>query len=188
MLEARLAEENFVEPLANMMVALNKQFLDVPHEVKILGTDATINPITGFPLPQEPITIDNMEDVNHDYRARAVGSTQMLGKQMQQNQLMTLMQIMGGNPVGMQMVNWTAFFRQVFDSFQLRNVDELLNPSPTQLNMMAAMQGQGQGGGEGEQELTPEQQFQQAVERQGGGDMPPELMQNVMNQAQGMAQ
>lgn len=187
MLEARLAEENFVEPLANMMVALNKQFLDVPHEVKILGNDAIVNPITGFPLPQEPITIDNMEDVNHDYRARAVGSTQMLGKQMQQNQLMTLMQVMGGNPVGMQMVNWTAFFRQVFDAFQLRNVDELLNPSPTQLNMMAAQQGQG-GGGQQEQGPDIEQQIQQASDKVGYGDVPPELMQSIMSQAQGVAQ
>ena len=179
MLEARLAEENFVEPLANMFVSLNKQLLPIPKEVRILGSDAMVNPITGFPLPKEPITIDSLDDINHDYRARAVGSSQMVGRQMLQNQLMTLMQVMGANPVGMQMVNWTAFFRQVFDAFQLRNVDELLNPSPTQLNQMAAMQGGGQ-------KPTPEDEFNEAAKP--GGDMPPDVLQNVMAEAAGMTQ
>jgi len=141
MLEARLAEEGFVEPMANMFVSLNKQFLTIPKEVRILGTDATVNPVTGFPLPQQAVTIDDISDINHDYRARAVGSTQMMGRAMMQQQLIGLMQVISANPVGMQMVNWTAYFRQMFDAFQLRNVDELLNPGPTQVNQAAQQQG-----------------------------------------------
>lgn len=136
MLEARLAEECFVEPLADLFVAMNKQFLPVPKEIRILGSDAMINPITGMRFPTQTTTMQ-LDDIVHDYRARAVGSTQMLGKQLQQQQLMTLMQVAGGNPVAAQMINWTAFIRQLFEVFDLKNVDELLLTEPTQMNKAA---------------------------------------------------
>jgi hypothetical protein len=135
-LESRLAEEGFVEPLANMFVALNRQFLSVPMQVPILGSDAVVNPITGYPMPQEPIDMD-LSDINHNYKARAVGATQMLGKGAKQQNLLALMQIMGGNPVGAAMVNWAAFLRQVFEAFDMRNFDELINQQPTQAGQAA---------------------------------------------------
>lgn len=131
MLESVLADEGFVEPLANTFRALNRQFLNVPHEVKIMGTDAMVNPVTGLPLPQEPVEI-NLEDINMDYRARAVGSIHMLGKEYRQQSLMLLLQTMSAHPVAAQLVNWNAFFRQIFQAFEFRNLDELFMNQPNQ--------------------------------------------------------
>jgi hypothetical protein len=136
MLEARLAEEGFVEPLANKFRQLNRQYLKVPHEVKILGSVATVNPITGYPLPQEPQIVD-LADLNPDYRARAMGATQMLGKNVRQQNLIAVLQAASANPVATQMVNWANFFRLIFRAFDLDNTDELLNQQPTMAGMGA---------------------------------------------------
>jgi hypothetical protein len=170
MLEARLAEEGFVEPLANMFRALNKQFLQVPRLVKILGSDAMVNPITGFPLPQEPVEVD-YDTINNDYQARAVGSTQMLSRAMKQQNLVTLLQAVSANPIAAQMVNWSAFFRQTFEAFDMKNLDELLMPGPTQLAMM----GQGQ-------EQSPDQAISQGLS---GGDIPNDVMAGVTEELAG---
>jgi hypothetical protein len=175
MLEARLAEEGFVEPLANMFRALNKQFLKVPKEVRIMGSDAVVNPITGFPLPQEPVQI-NLEDFYPDYRARAVGATQMLSRALKQQNLLALLQVMGSNPTAAAMVNWTGFFRQIFETLDLKNPDELLLTAPTQLNQLGAGDGRGQSGDEA---LSTQLQ---------GGDMPPEVMQQVQAEMMGSMQ
>lgn len=124
MLEARLAEEGFVEPLADMFVALNKQYLPLPKQIPILGSGAIINPITGLPLPQEPTNI-TPEDISHDYKARAIGATQMLGKAVKQQNMMAALQSVSAHPIGLQIINWVAFFRQYFEVLDLKNVDEL---------------------------------------------------------------
>lgn len=167
MLEARLAEEAFIEPLANQFRDLNKQFLSVPHEVKILGTDAQTNPITGFPVPQTP-TVLSLEDINHDYRAHAVGATQMLGRQIRQQNLVLLLQTMQVNPAAMQLINWSSFLRQMFEAFDVRNPDELFNPNPTMVNQDA---------GQPEKEMSPEEKESAAM---APGDMPPEALQEMM--------
>jgi hypothetical protein len=125
MLEARLSEEDFVEPLANMFRALDRQYLTLPHEVQILGSVSVINPITGLPMPQEPVVID-LSDLHPEYRARAVGATQQLGKAVRQQNLISVMQAMSANPVMLQSVNWANFARQIFNAFDFQNVDELL--------------------------------------------------------------
>jgi hypothetical protein len=136
MLESRLAEEGFVEPLANGFVDLNKQFLSVPKEVKILGSASTVNPVTGLPYPPEPVTV-GLEDINHNFRAQAVGSTQMLGKSVRQQNMMLALQAVSQNPVAIKMVNWAAFFRQFFQTLDLTNLDELLVQNVPMVNQMA---------------------------------------------------
>ena len=175
MLETRLAEEGFVEPLANMFVALNRQFLPVPMQVPILGSDAVVNPITGYPMPQEPIDFD-LEDINHNYKARAVGATQMLGKNAKQQNMLALMQIMGGNPVGAQMVNWASFLKQVFEAFDMRNFDELINQQPTQ----AGQAGQEQGNPMDKLMAPPE-----LGTSPGYGDIPPDVTSQMLQQVEG---
>lgn len=140
MLEARIAEEGFIEPLANAFRSLDRQFLDLPHEVKILGSGATINPITGLPYPQERQSLD-FDDLVPDYRARAVGATQMISKSNRQQNCVSLLQMMSANPVLMQMVNWASFARQMFDLFDFKNVDELLVQQVPMVNQMAQEQG-----------------------------------------------
>lgn len=164
MLEARLAEEAFVEPLANAFRHLNRQYLKVPHEVRILGSAAMMDPMTGLPMPQEPIPID-IGDLNPDYRARAVGSTQMLGKSTRQQNMITVLQAMTANPALVGMVNWGNFAKQIFDAFDMQNPDSLLNPQLTMMNQMAMGGGAPAGpeaggapGGEvGLPQLNPEQ-------------------------------
>jgi hypothetical protein len=125
MLEARVAEEMFIEPLANSFRNLDRQFLQMPKEIQILGSLSMTNPITGLPMPQEPTTVD-YDDIAPDYRARAVGATQMLGRSVRQQNLLGLLQIMSANPAMLQLVNWANFARQAFDLFDFKNVEELL--------------------------------------------------------------
>jgi hypothetical protein len=94
--------------------------------VKMLGDRTAINPVTGLPLPPEPVVL-NHEDVTPDYRARAVGATQMIGKSIRQQNIMQLLQAMSANPALMQLVNWTSFARQMFQLFDFDNITELLN-------------------------------------------------------------
>lgn len=168
MLEARIAEEGFVEPLANMFRALNKQFLTIPKMVKILGSSAQTNPITGMAMPQEPIEID-YDTINNDYQARAVGATQILSKGIKQQNLVTLLQAVSANPVAAQMVNWNAFFHQLFTTFDMKNIDELLLTQPSQA------------GRAGQEAQSPDEVIQQGL----GGDIPPEVMQQITQQMQG---
>ena len=141
MLEARLAEEGFVEPLGNAFRDLNKQYLKTPHTRNILGSAAITNPITGLPYPQEPTTL-SLADINHDYQAQAVGASQMLGRSIKQQNAIALLQATSAHPVGMQMVNWAAFFRQLFDLFDMKNVDDLLVKNVPAINQAAQEQGQ----------------------------------------------
>jgi hypothetical protein len=123
--EARLLEEQFVEPLANDFRSRDRLMLDLPAEIKILGSLASINPTTGLQYEPENATVD-ADDLAPDYRARAVGASQMLSRSVRQQNLVSLLQMMSANPVLMQTVNWTNFARQAFELFDFKNVNELL--------------------------------------------------------------
>jgi hypothetical protein len=175
MLEARLAEEGFVEPLANAFRELDRQYLTFPHEVKILGSSAVINPVTGLPLPQEQVKI-GLEDLAPEYRARAVGATQMLGKGVRQQNLISVLQALSANPVMLQAINWVAFARKLLDAFDLTGSD-LINQQMTLLNQMSMQQGQGgQGQPEQGQEAYP------GAPQNGGGmeALNPEILSAMM--------
>jgi hypothetical protein len=116
-------------------------WLSMPHKIKILGSMATVNPITGLPLPPETIEVD-YDDLAPDYRARAIGSSQMIGRQVRQQNMMTLLQIMSANPAMLQLVNWGNFARQAFEVFDFKNVDELLVNQVPMVNALAAQSGQ----------------------------------------------
>lgn len=134
--EARLLEEQFVEPMADDFRELDRLYLDTPHEVKILGSVAKVNPITGLPYPAEPVTVGD-DDLVPDYRARAVGASQMLSKSNKQQNMVSLLQMMSANPALVQMVNWANFARQMFEVFDMKNVDDLLVRQVPMINQMA---------------------------------------------------
>ena len=140
-LEARLAEEQFLEPLANAFRKMDQWWLALPKEIKILGSIATINPITGLPYPQQPETVD-YDDLVPDYRARAVGASQMIGRSIRQQNFLGLLQMMSSNPVLLQLVNWSNFARQAFELFDFSNVNELLVNTVPQINQVAQEGGQ----------------------------------------------
>jgi hypothetical protein len=138
--ESRILEEQFVEPLANGFRDLDRMLLTTPHEVRILGSLASVDPVTGLPLPPERVTIDE-EDLAPDYRARAVGASQALGKSVRQQNVLQLVQIMSSNPAMMQLVNWANFARQTFQMFDMKNVDELLVNQVPAVNQLAEQAG-----------------------------------------------
>lgn len=129
MLEAKLAEECFVEPLCDMMYSLDKQFLTVPHKLKILGSDGVVDPITGATFPQQPVTVD-LEDLNTDYRARAQGATQMIGKAARRADVMQLQGLLQSNPVAVAGATWSSWFRYVFKVFDIPNYEAFLGKMP----------------------------------------------------------
>jgi len=135
-LEARMAEEGFIEPLANAFRSLDRLLLPLPHEIKILGSLATINPVTGLPYPPENTRID-YEDLAPDYRARAVGASQMMGRSVRQQNMLGLLQMMSSNPALMQLVNWANFARQAFLLFDFTSVEELLVKQVPMVNQIA---------------------------------------------------
>ncbi len=147
LLESRIYEEILLEPLANMFVALDKQFLDLPVEVLILGDAAQIDPVTNMPIPASRETLDGY-DLTANYAARALGATMGLSKDMKQNNLMQLLQALS-SPLGqslMGQINAVNFFRGIFKEFDVPNINEIFQTNPM-LNsmMMQASGGQGMG-------------------------------------------
>jgi hypothetical protein len=139
-LEARMAEEGFIEPLANAFRSLDRLLLPLPHEIKILGSLASTNPITGLPYPAEQVQVD-YDDLAPDYRARAVGASQMMGRSVRQQNMLGLLQMMSSNPALMQLVNWANFARQAFELFDFTNVNELLVQQVPVVNQIAQENG-----------------------------------------------
>ncbi len=139
-LEARLAEEQFIEPLANAFRKMDQWWLPVPYQQKILGSIATVNPVTGLPYPQTMEQID-YDDLVPDYRARAVGASQMIGRNVRQQNFLGLLQMMSSNPVMLQLVNWANFARQAFELFDFPNVNELLVTQVPMVNQLAQQGG-----------------------------------------------
>lgn len=150
LMESRLFEESFLEPLADAFVDLNRQFMTQDREVFILGENAVTDPNTGNPIPMQMREIVSGWDLVPNYEAHAVGSTQQLGKMQRQQNITFLLQAASTNPIVASAVNWLAFFRQTFREFDMDNVNELI-ASPEQMQKMMEMQ---KGGGQG----RPEQQ------------------------------
>jgi hypothetical protein len=140
--EQTLADEEFIAPLANAFRQLDRQFLDLPHEVKILGSLATINPITGMPYQPERVSVD-FDDLVPDYRARAVGASQMIGRNVRQQNMLQLLQLFSQVPEIRSTMLWGNWARQVSELFDVRNVNELFaqNQIPL-LNQVADQSGQ----------------------------------------------
>jgi len=167
MLEIQLAEKGFLEPMAMAIRAENRQFLKLPHQVAILGSDAVVNPFTGMPLPQEPTVIDHF-DVAMDYRVRAVGSTQMLGKQAQQMNWTNTLGVVGQIPAAQAMLNWAAVLAYTFKVNDIPNVKDFFAQGGVvpQVNQIG-------------QEQDPNAAVNQAAQE--GGEIPPELQQMFNN-------
>ena len=140
-LEGRLAEEGFIEPLANNFRRMDRMWLSLPREIKILGRGGEINSLTGLPYAPEAVTVD-YDDLVPDYRARALGASQMAGRSARQQNLLGLLQMMSSNPALAQLVNWANFARQAFELFDFKNVDELLVQQVPMVNQIAQETGQ----------------------------------------------
>jgi len=130
MLESRLFEEGFLEPLADQFVDLNRQFMTEDREVFILGPNATTDPVTGLPVPATTRQTITGWDLVPNYEARAVGASTRLGRAARQQNLTFLLQAASANPISAAAVNWINFFRQIFREFEIENVNELIQSQP----------------------------------------------------------
>lgn len=151
LMESRLFEEAFLEPLGNAFVDLNRQFMTQEKEVFILGENAVIDPLTGKPIPMEQRQRVGGWDLVPNYEAYATGATQQLNRVQRQQNLTFLMQAASTNPMVASAVNWMTFFRQLFTEFEMPNVNELI-ASPQEMERMMAMS---QGGGQEQQSEVP---------------------------------
>lgn len=151
MLESRIYEENMLEAIANLFSALSLQFLEPPVEVLILGDGAMLDPDTGMPIAASRETLSGY-DLFPRYSARALGATMGLSKQMQQQNLLSLLQALG-TPLGqslMGQINSINFFRGIFRIFEVPNINEIfvVNPALQQYMQSPELQ-QMMGGGAG---------------------------------------
>lgn len=160
-LESRLADEGFVTKLADAFHRMNKLWLSLPAQATRLGSVATVNPVTGFPIEESP-EID-YDDLNADFKIRAVGSSQMIGKAQRRQDYVQLVQVLGAIPQMAMLINWANMARQGFEIHDFKNISELMNTQQTMLNTM--VQGQGGGGEAG-----------------AGGQMLPQLSPDILGQ------
>ena len=145
LLESRLYEETLLEPLANMFMALDRQFLELPVEVLILADGALVDPVTNSPIPGSREVLDGY-DLVPNYGARAMGSSTALSKSMKQQNLIQLLQAMA-SPLGQQVmgqINAVNFFRGIFREFEIPNINELFSSQPS-LQQLAMQASGGQG-------------------------------------------
>jgi len=150
MLESRIYEENMLEAIANQFCSLSKQFLEPPVEVMILGDGAMIDETTGQPYPASRETL-SAYDMLPNYSARAMGATMGLSKQMQQQNMLQLLQALG-TPLGqslMGQINAVNFFRGIFKTFEVPNINEIfvVNPMLQQFMQSPELSGMLQGRG-----------------------------------------
>ena len=165
-LESLIIEQGMVEPLANAFWEMDRRLLPKPY-TKFIGSMALVNPTTGLPY-HERVTVDE-DDFVSDYKARAVGASQMMGRNVRQQNYMALTQLLQTNPAAMQVINWVAWLREGFQLFDYRNIDDFFNQQIPMLNQMAAQVGMG----------SPPEGGQPGAES--GTTMPP-LSQNVLGQ------
>jgi hypothetical protein len=138
-MESLIIEQGFVEPLANGFWELDRRLLPKPY-TKILGSMALTNPITGLPY-NERVTVDE-DDFVSDYRARAVGASQMIGRNIRKQDYIALLQVLSANQAILQLVNWAAFVKQGFELFDFPNVNDFIVQQVPMINQMAAQTGQ----------------------------------------------
>ncbi len=152
MMESRIFEESFLEPMVDWMVDANRQFMTSEREVFILGENAITDPVTGEQIPVTSRETISGWDLVPNYEAHAVGATTQLNRVQRQQNITFLLQAMGGNPMVSSAVNWIPFIRQVCREFELENVNELV-ATPQQMMQMMQMQ---QGGGQAPEDQTSE--------------------------------
>jgi hypothetical protein len=138
MLESRIYEEAYLERLGNLFVALDKQFLEAPVEVMILGDSAEMDPVTQSPINATRVALDEY-DLTMNYYARAMGATTGLSKSMRRQDLIQLLTAMG-TPMGqsvMQQINAVNFWRGIFREFEVPNINEIFSVNPALQQLLA---------------------------------------------------
>jgi hypothetical protein len=160
-MEARIAENQWIEPLAMKFVKLNRMFLPFPKSIRMIGASAVLDPLTLRPIPSD-IDMIQVNDMLPDYDARAMGVLHSIGRGAQFEKMLMLMQTAQTNPILIQLVNWVNFWRQLLIMSDVPNPDELMGTEGIVMQAVAgAVGGVLQGGmaqtGPGGATTTPPQ-------------------------------
>lgn len=159
LLGCRLAEKQWLEPLARRFLELDRKFLSMPQTIRMIGAAGLIDPITLQPIPPEDLTL-GVNDLIPDYDYTAIGATRQMGIMARQQSMGMLQQQVQSNPVGLAITDWVAFFRQLYKAHEIPNMDQLLRSEAVQWQalMQAQMVLAGGGGpsGSGQPKSGPE--------------------------------
>lgn len=112
-LKTKLTEESGFHEIINQIISLNQQFIDTETEINILGADNT--------LVTEKVSPD---DILGEWEIVALGSSQeaTLNKEIRQNQMIQLLNVISQNPY----VNQQEFLKRLFEVFDMKNINQLI--------------------------------------------------------------
>lgn len=136
-LEVILLENNVIVPLAEGIQDLNRQYLPMPRIVRRLGPSAVLDDDTGQPIASDP-EIMTLDDLNVDAKAYAVGSSRLLGKQAQFQNLTAGGQFAMQNPYVAMQTNWNGFMSRYWKALDV-NPQEVMLGKINATNALAAM-------------------------------------------------
>jgi len=150
-MESHLCEKGWLEPTADRIRSMNRQFLSLPKQVRMIGSMANRDAY-GVDI-SEGISVD-YEDLWPNYKARAVGATQNLLHVNSKQDVSQFIQMTSANPMLMQAINWGNFAREILPIFGVRNVDKVLQQlQPGLADTVQSLMGGG--GGPGQIPNTP---------------------------------
>lgn len=132
LLESMIYERGYLEKYADMMVMLDKQFLEMPVEVLILGDNSKLDPVTGEPIANTREALSDW-DMVPNYAARAMGATSALDESTRQSALMALAPQVAANPTIAGSINMLNFWRGIFREFEIPNINEIFKKADNPL-------------------------------------------------------
>lgn len=129
-LSVRLSETGGFYDMNNQILRLLQQYVDHDLEVMILGDDGKLQP-----------DIVSPEDILGEWDIVAIGSSlePNANKEIRQTQLVQLYNIIQARPD----VNHSALLRNIFEAFDMRNMDEIFNVQQQPMAQQDATQMQG---------------------------------------------
>lgn len=170
-LEAKLFERQVIEGLVDDIRMLNRQFLQMPRMVDLIGANALRDPDTGEMLPPESPAMVDIQDINANHRIRAIGASNMLSKSMLRQDYLAAMQGIAAIPGAMQRTNWVAFLSKFWRAFEFNPSEMIVKPQVgTPENDQVLMESggmQGEPGGDMLEQLAPS-----ILGQQSGGEVP----------------
>jgi hypothetical protein len=115
-LQALIAQERFVQELADMFISRRQQFLQESRTFRVLGEQGYYYPEIG---PDEIWG-------RFDYEPQ--GSQSQPNKEVLRQQMVQLLSVAAGNPITMQMTNWPEAYKELWNMFDFRFPERFLLP------------------------------------------------------------
>ena len=115
-LQALIAQERFVQELADMFISRRQQFLQEPQVFRVLGEHGYNYPTIG------------PEEIWGKFDFRAQGSQSQPNKEVLRTQMVQLLSVAAANPVTMAMTNWAEAYKELWSMFDFRFAERFVLP------------------------------------------------------------